>query len=120
MKSFDDITDDLRRWGLWQRTNVRSNLSYITVNFSPDLGEVIKETPCYIDEQSQNLDLIMAKNLEKIYIKILALSFVEHKSNVEAAFSLGLCVTSYKLKRREAMSMLIGLLVNNRIDKASG
>ncbi len=116
----EDIYEDLRQWGMWQRTIQRLNLAYSQGQYHESNGRV-KSTiePIYRDFKSEGLDLKMAQYLNQDYLKILVLSFVDLQPNTLSAFSMGVSVTTYKARRREAMAILIGINCVCRLDRST-
>jgi hypothetical protein len=120
MKTIDDIYDELKQWGLWQRTIERNGLDYTLMKYDANfIAATNNVKPIYRDEKAEALDRIISAYLTTEYKKILALSFVELKSNLESSIKMELSQTTFKAKRREAMSILIGLDAANRLDRST-
>jgi DNA-directed RNA polymerase specialized sigma24 family protein len=120
MKTIEDIYEELKQWGMWQRSIERSGLDYTLMKYDANFIVTTSNVkPIYRDEKSECLDRIISAFLTKEYRVILSLSFVEQKSNLEAALKMELSQTTFKAKRREAMSILIGLDAANRLDRST-
>jgi len=104
------VRKQLTRWGFWLRSAKSPPQSYTMSAMDSPLAKKRIVKPIYRDEGAENLDLIMSFHLDKFEVVVLELFYVKKLPNLMSAALLSCCVKTYTARRREAESILIGVL----------
>jgi DNA-directed RNA polymerase specialized sigma24 family protein len=107
----DYVYSRLYDWGFWQKTARNPKLKHSTSQVDTPLQKKRIVKPIYRSETAELLDNIMVNYLPRDYIDVLELTFVQNRSNIDAASAMGCSIKTFTNKRREAISMLFGILL---------
>jgi len=105
----DTIIYLLHRWGKWQRTAKKVNLSYAMSQHETPLQKQRNVTPIYKDSEAENMERLILKYIPKPYSAVLELTYVDKEINTVAADILKCSPKTFTIKRNEAISMLQGI-----------
>lgn len=104
------VKERLRKWGIWLRTARSPSQGFTMSKLDSPLSKKRIIKAIYRDEQAENLEAIMAFHMSKESIMVLELHYAKQVSNPAGAAAMGCCIRTYTSKRREAESILQGIL----------
>lgn len=111
MIDIETVYDRLNDWGEWQRYQNAGNLSYSTLDLSKPIGSVNATKPVYRNSEAERLDILICNYIPREFRKCLILNYVYRVDNCSGAVSLHCSIANYKIKRREAVRLLQGVIM---------
>lgn len=111
MMDIEMVYDKLDAWGKWQRFQNAGNLSYATLDLTKPIGSVNAIKPVYRDPEAEQLDKIIINFIPPEFRKCLILNYVYRVDNCSGAVNMHCSISNYKIKRREAVRLLQGVLM---------
>ena len=110
------VRERLIEWGFWLRSARSPSQKHTLSRMDSPLTKKRTVKPVYRSEIAENLDLIMSFHMDRGAIDVLELYYEKKVPNSSGAAALGCCIRTYTAKRREAESILMGILsvINNQ------
>lgn len=104
------VVERLREWGFWLRSARSPGQSYTLSRMDSPLTKKRTVKPIYRSETAENLDMLMSFHLQRPAIDVLELYYGKQVSNHAGAVAMDCCIRTYTSRRREAESILWGVL----------
>jgi hypothetical protein len=106
------VTKRLQEWGFWLRTAKSPRQSHTLSQLdSPLQCRKRRVLPVFRCENAETLDLIMSFHLDRDVIAVLETYYSEQLTAQAAASVFGCCIRTYTARRKEAESILWGILL---------
>ena len=105
------VVSRLKEWGFWLRTARSPKQTHTLSRLDSPLTKKRWVQPVYRCEKAETLDLILSFHLERVFIDVLEVYYSDQLPNSAGAAVFGCCVRTYTARRREAESILWGILL---------
>lgn len=104
------VRERLKEWGFWLRSARSPSQTYSISRMDSPLTKKRTIKPVYRCEPAENLDLILSFHMDRDAIITLEMYYEKQLPLSSCAGHLGCSMRTFTSKRREAESILIGIL----------